>query len=329
METKSQSHKSLIILFESVLVSGLMLFSSCVHYQCDPTYNGPRKRSAEMLEYYSYPKRKVEAEVEIIEHRKKYIIKEIEFPSALNVFGAENIRLDYYMQRELGKFPTVIILPIAGGRDFFVKSFARYFASNGFNCAIVHNREFSLKDIKSAEQIENYFRQAVLDNRQVLDYLLGRQEVDEDRVGCVGLSLGGIKASLISGVDKRLKCSVLGLAGGSIADIALLSKEQSLREGIREHMNDGASSDAIHIELSEKVKTDPLKLAEYIDARNILMFIARFDRVVPRKCGDRLWEAIGKPEIIYLFAGHYSSFLYSPYAEAESLQFLKKKFELK
>jgi predicted dienelactone hydrolase len=197
METKSQSHKSLIILFESVLVSGLMLFSSCVHYQCDPTYNGPRKRSAEMLEYYNYPKRKVEAEVEIIEHRKKYIIKEIEFPSARNVFGAENIRLDYYMQRELGKFPTVIILPIAGGRDFFVKSFASYFASNGFNCAIVHNREFSLKDTKSAEQVENYFRQAVLDNRQVLDYLLERQEVDENRVGCVGLSLGGIKASLI------------------------------------------------------------------------------------------------------------------------------------
>jgi hypothetical protein len=94
-------------------------------------------------------------------------------------------------------------------------------------------------------------------------------------------------------------------------------------------MKDGISYDDIHVELSEKVKTDPLKLAEYIDARNILMFIARFDRVVPRKCGDRLWEAIGKPEVIYLFSGHYSSFLYSPYAETESLQFFKEKFGLK
>ena len=112
MENKSQSHKSLIILFESVLAFGLILFSSRVHYQCDPTYSGPRKRSAKLIEYFSYPKRNIEAEAEIIEHRERYIIKRIEFPSTRNVFGTENIRLDYYMQRKPGKFPTVIILPI-------------------------------------------------------------------------------------------------------------------------------------------------------------------------------------------------------------------------
>jgi hypothetical protein len=282
-----------------------------------------------MLEYYSYPKQTIEAKVEEIEHRKKYSIERIEFSSAINVFGTENIRLNYYMQKKPGKFPTVIILPISGGIDFSVKSFARHFASNGFNCAVIHNREFSLKDTKNAEEVENYFRQTVLDNRQVLDYLAERQEVDEKRLGCLGLSLGGIKASLLSGVDNRLRCSVLGLAGGSIADIALLSKEEDIRNYIRELMKRGTSPETIRIELSEKVETDPLKLAEYIDARNVLMYIAKFDRVVPRKCGDRLWEAIGKPEAIYLFAGHYSSFLYLPYAEAKSLRFFKKKFELR
>jgi hypothetical protein len=72
-----------------------------------------------------------------------------------------------------------------------------------------------------------------------------------------------------------------------------------------------------------------LKLAKYIDARNVLMYIASFDRVVPRECGDRLWEAIGKPEVIYLFSGHYSSVLYLPYAETRSLSFFKKKFEMR
>jgi len=38
---------------------------------------------------------------------------------------------------------------------------------------------------------------------------------------------------------------------------------------------------------------------------------------------------IGKPEVIYLFSGHYSSFLYLPYVEVKSLSFFKKKFELK
>jgi len=282
-----------------------------------------------MLEYYSYPKRTIEAKVEKIELRKKYIIERIEFPSALNVFGTENIRFNYYMQKKPGRFPTVLVLPISGGIDFSVKSFAHHFASNGFNCAVVHNRELILKDTKSAEEIENYFRQTVLDNRQILDYLVKRQEVDENRLGCLGLSLGGIKACLISGVDKRLKCCVLCLAGGSIADIALLSKEEDIRDYIRELMKRGISPETIRIELFDKVETDPLKLAKYIDARNVLMYIARFDQVVPRKCGDRLWEVMGKPEMIYLFSGHYSSFLYLPFVEIESLSFFKKKLELR
>ena len=329
VHTKSKGYTSLKVLFESILAFGLILFSSCAHYRCDPAYAGPSERSAEMLKYYSYPKRTIEAKVEKIDEKKRYIIERIEFPSALNIFGTENIKIDYYMQKKHGKFPAVLILPISGGVDFSVKGFARLFASNGFNCAVVHNREFDLEDTESAEEVEDYFRQTVLDNRQALDYLIERKEVDENRLGCLGLSLGGIKASLISGVDERLKCSVLGLAGGSIADITLLSRENDLKDYIKELMEQGISSETIHAELSDKVTTDPLKLAEYIDARNVLMYIAAFDRVVPRKCGDKLWEAIGKPEVIYLFSGHYSSFLFLPYAEMKSLSFIKKKFDLR
>ena len=317
------------VLFESILAFGLILFSSCAHYRCDPAYAGPSERSAEMLKYYSYPRQTIEAKVEKIDEKKRYTIERIEFPSALNVFGTENIKIDYYVQKKHGKFPTVLILPISGGVDFSVKGFARLFASNGFNCAVVHNREVDLEDTESAEEVEDYFRQTVLDNRQALDYLVEREEVDENRLGCLGLSLGGIKASLVSGVDERFKCSILGLAGGSIADIALLSREKDLKDYIKEFMERGISSETIHAELSDKVTTDPLKLAEYIDARNVLMYIAAFDRVVPRKCGDKLWEAIGKPEVIYLFSGHYSSFLYLPYAEMKSLSFFKKKFDLR
>ena len=329
VEMKSKGHTSPRILFELVLASGLTLSCSCAQSPCDPAYAGPRNRTAEMLAYYSYPKQTVEAKVNIIGEKKRYVIKRIEFPSALNVFGTENIKIDYYVQKKSGEFPTVLILPISGGIDFSVKSFARRFASNGFNCAVVHNRKVDLEDAESAEEVEDYFRQTVLDNRQVLDYLVERPEVDGARLGCLGLSLGGIRASLVAGVDERLKCSVIGLAGGSMADIALLSEEKDIKKYITELIGMGISPETIHAELSDKVSTDPLKLAGYIDARNVLMFIAAFDRVVPRKCGDRLRQAIGMPEAIYLFSGHYSSFLYLPYAEAKSLNFFKKKFGLR
>ncbi len=327
METKG--HVINKVLFSFILVAGLILLSSCAHYQCDPDYAGPAPRSAEMLEYYSYPKRDIVAEVEKIGEKKNYVIKRIVFPSAINIYSTENIKIDYYKQKESGKYPTVLILPISGGVDFSVKSFARYFASRGFNCAAVHNRKAEPEDTGSAEEIENYFRQTVLDNRQALDFLVTREEVDAEKLGCLGLSLGGIKASLLAGVDERLKCCVFGLAGGSIADITVSSGEKEIRESVKKFLKDDVTTEDIHTELSNKIVTDPLKLADYIDARNVLMYIASFDRVVPRKCGDKLHEAMGKPEVIYLFSGHYTSFLYLPYAEATSLKFFKKKLDLK
>jgi len=315
--------------FKLILVSSIVLSSSCAHYKCDPAYAGPAKRTPEMLEYYSYPRQKIEANVVKITEKKHYIVQGIEFPSALNVFGTENIKLDYYMQKKPGKFPTALILPISGGVDFSVRGFAKHFASNGFNCAVVHNREFDIEDTETAEEVENYFRQTVLDNRQILDYLVQREEVDSDKLGCLGLSLGGIRASMIAGVDERLKCTVIGLAGGSIADITLLSKEKDIKDYINEFVEMGINPETIHAELSDKVITDPLRLARYADAREILMFTAMFDRVVPRKCCDQLWKSIGKPEVVYLISGHYGSFLYLPYAEMKSLDFFKKRFQIR
>ena len=315
--------------FELILVSSTVLLCSCAHYKCDSDYAGPGTRNAELLEYYSYPKQQIKAQVEKIGEKKHYLVQRIEFPSALNVFGTENIKIEFYVQKKAGKFPTVLVLPISGGIDFSVRGFAKLFASNGFNCAIVYNRHVDLDDTETAEEVENYFKQTVLDNRQILDYLVEREEVDSDRLGCLGLSLGGIRASMIAGVDERLKCTVMGLAGGSIADINMLSDKKEIRQYKEELIGMGISSEIIYAELSDKVITDPLRLAQYIDARNVLMLTAMFDRVVPRKCCNQLRNAMGKPETVYLLSGHYSSFLYLPYAERKSLDFFKEKFEIR
>ena len=233
------------------------------------------------------------------------------------------------MQKKDGKFPVVLIMPLSGHIDFAAKGFARKFVSNGINCAILHDRDFDLEDTMSAEEVENYFSQTVLDARQALDYLAGRQEVDKDKFGCMGFSLGGIKAGLISGADERIKYSVIGLAGGSIADITVNSKNKGMRDYIKEMWGLGIDSETIYDELSNKVVTDPLELGGYIDARNVLMYIASFDKVIPRQCCEKLREIIGCPETVYFFTGHYGSFLYLPYAEDKSLSFFKQKFGLK
>jgi dienelactone hydrolase len=326
--TRARCERRRVVLL--ALLAGLMLGlgGGCAHVGLSARYTGPRELPAELAAYYSYPPRPIEATVQMSRQEEKYDILQIEFPSALNVFGSENIRVDYYRGRRPGRRPTVLLLPISGGIDFAVRSFARQFTANGIHCAIVHNRRVKIEQTQSAEEVEAYFRQTVLDNRQVLDYLVTRPEVDPNRLGCLGLSLGALKAVLLAAVDRRIQCAVVGLAGGSIADIALNSREKRLRNYIDQLQAMGVPSDMIHTELQGKVQTDPLRLAPYLDAGRTLLFLAAFDQVVPAWTGKQLRRALGRPQTIYLLAGHYTSYLYLPYAQWEALRFVKKKLDM-
>ncbi len=45
------------------------------------------------------------------------------------------------------------------------------------------------------------------DDRRSIDYLASRPEVDPRRLGCLGLSLGGLRAAHLAGLDPRIKAS--------------------------------------------------------------------------------------------------------------------------
>jgi dienelactone hydrolase len=47
------------------------------------------------------------------------------------------------------------------------------------------------------------------DDRRAVDYLLTRSEVDAERIGCMGLSLGGFRSAHLFGLDPRLKAGVV------------------------------------------------------------------------------------------------------------------------
>ncbi|MEX0716786.1 MAG: alpha/beta hydrolase family protein [Planctomycetaceae bacterium] len=47
----------------------------------------------------------------------------------------------------------------------------------------------------------------VRDDMRTVDYLVTRPEVDPERVGCVGISMGGYRSLYLSGVDERIKAA--------------------------------------------------------------------------------------------------------------------------
>ena len=46
------------------------------------------------------------------------------------------------------------------------------------------------------------------EDKFALDYLCSRPDIDENRIGCCGLSGGGLRTNYLSGLDDRIKCSV-------------------------------------------------------------------------------------------------------------------------
>ncbi|WP_165972294.1 alpha/beta hydrolase family protein [Paenibacillus piri] len=47
------------------------------------------------------------------------------------------------------------------------------------------------------------------DDRACVDYLYTRKEVDIERIGCCGLSIGGFRAAHLAALDSRIKCTVV------------------------------------------------------------------------------------------------------------------------
>jgi dienelactone hydrolase len=47
------------------------------------------------------------------------------------------------------------------------------------------------------------------DDRKAVDYLLTRPEIDRERIGCCGLSIGGIRSAHLAALDPRIRCAVV------------------------------------------------------------------------------------------------------------------------
>ena len=47
------------------------------------------------------------------------------------------------------------------------------------------------------------------DDRKCIDYLYTRKEVDKEKIGCCGLSIGGFRSVHLAALDPRIKCSVV------------------------------------------------------------------------------------------------------------------------
>lgn len=241
---------------------------------------------------------------------------QVTFPSPVKSPEPENntVYAEYYRPKELGRYPAVIVLDITGGDQSLSRFIARSMAQNKICGLFVQMayygprrppgskiRMLSTNVPRSIEAV----RQTVLDCRYAAAWLACRPEVDSQRLGIMGTSLGSFVATLTAEMEPRLDRLAILLGGGGLVDAfydhpqaAPYRKAWELIGGKKEQVK----------ELFAPV--DPITQARNLRGRPVLMIAAKRDEIVPPSAAVALWEEMGKPKIIWYDTTHYGAALY-------------------
>jgi uncharacterized protein len=83
--------------------------------------------------------------------------------------------------------------------------------------------EFGKRASGRPEDVRDRFIEIAIDLRRAIDLISSLPCVDINRIAFVGHSLGALFGGILSGVDKRIRASVLMAGVGSFTDAALLN----------------------------------------------------------------------------------------------------------
>lgn len=281
---------------------------------------------AELQAGYDYPRRPIHATTTLVKTRRRYRVFRVEFPSLRAVVEPqETITLEWFEPTAPGRHPALLIYPILGGDYPLERGFCRYFAKHGFHAVLVHRTRFKFSKDRGVRYLEQLLQQAVIKDRQAIDWLETLPNVDRERLGSFGISMGGMNGVLTAAVDPRLAANVFALAGGPLSMIIRDTHDRVVTKPRNRYIEErGITLAQLYSEAVSGVRSDPLAFAPYVDPRAVLMISAVFDRSIPRRNSDQLWEALGRPERLWLPLGHYTSYLFIPVVRAQALQFFRQ-----
>ncbi len=164
-------------------------------------------------------------------------------------------------------------------------------------------------------------RQCVIDVRRGMDWLSQRPDIDPQRMGITGISIGGIIGPLIAGVDSRARYVIPIDGGGDVADLVWSSpflkgfKPELLRRGYTRE--------------SLKAALRPIEPTAWLpgfDPKNALIFNGRYDIFVKPDQARLLSRAMGGAPIVWLNTGHYGLAFSMKRMDALGIDFLKSHF---
>jgi cephalosporin-C deacetylase-like acetyl esterase len=242
---------------------------------------------------------------EIIEEGNKYLLIKVYFDSANN----ERVPGLLMLPKRSGKIPCVIFLHGYGGSKEDILEVIDIVAREGYALMAIDakyhgerrepGKELYSPDINISV---NGIIQTVIDLRRAIDYLESKPEIDSERLGYVGGSMGGILGAIFIGVEPRIKAAALIVAGGNMSLMVRESQHYTMPK-IREYLR----KENISYEDLQRIldPIDPINFIGYFSPRPIVFHLGKYDRIVPAESGRQLYEKAGEPKQVYWYdTGH-------------------------
>ncbi|MCX8170792.1 MAG: alpha/beta fold hydrolase [Candidatus Bathyarchaeota archaeon] len=295
----------------------------------------------DLRKYYDYDRAMpLNVSEEVFEEKEDYKIVKVYFDSV----NGERVPSLLLLPKGEKKAPCIVFLHGYGGSKEDILEVASLVAREGYALiaidAVYHGeRKVPGKELYSPDISESMsgIIQTVIDLRRAVDYLETRLDIDAERIGYVGGSMGGIIGAIFIGVEPRIKAAALIVAGGNMS-LMIRESQHYTMPAIREHLQrEGISYEELQRILDP---IDPINFIKYFSPRPLVFHLGKFDRIVPAEAGRQLYEAAGEPKQVYWYDAEHSlpmdlvaarildfmdrNLLGKPFAYRENLYWIRK-----
>lgn len=202
------------------------------------------------------------------------------------------------------KLPALVLLHGKDGRIEDMVPFAFLLAARGYASIIPevvgHGARKNGVPLFNPDPVKmrDGFIQSVGDIRRSIDVLQTRPEIDANRIGLLGISMGAILGTMTAATDERLKTAVLIVGGGDWQTIERKSQERFARD--RRKIGDLTPEETAVMD-----DIDPKNFAAHISPRPLLMISGKRDTIIPPDSARILFEAAREPKKqIWVDSGH-------------------------
>lgn len=249
-------------------------------------------------------------------HHTGVRVFDLSFPSPVKSEIPENntVYAELFLPPGEGPFPAAVVLDILQGNAVVARGQAMWLAQNGVAGLVVYMAHYGprrpagskvrLLSINISHTLDA-IKQTVLDVRCAVAWLASRPEIDANNLGIVGTSLGSFISAIVAANEPRIKNVCLLLTGGGLVDAYY---DHPLAKPYTPLVDLFGGKLAMKMLIAP---VDPLTYAKQLKGKNLLMFCASRDDVVPPSAATRLWEACGKQKIIWVDSTHVGAGLYA------------------